>query len=70
MIIELKVSLHPGGNRTLVERKAGHVWADVLEPKGVWANNDQAQFYRVTANYIATLSQEGYQVQFQDTQLD
>jgi hypothetical protein len=69
MNIELKVSLNPEGNRTLMERKEGHGWADVLKPKGMWVNNDQAQFYRVTANYIAALSQEGYRVQFQDTQL-
>lgn len=70
MIIELKVSLHPSGNRTLIERKPGQSWTDVLEPKGVFVNNNQAQFYRVTANYIGALSQNGHQVQFQDTQLD
>lgn len=70
MNIELKVSLHPSGNRTLMERKEGHSWADVLTPKGVFANSDQAQFYRVTATYIAALSLGGYQVQFQDTPLD
>lgn len=67
MNIELKVSLHPGGNRTLMERREGRVWADVKEPKGVFANNDEAQFYRVTANYIAALSQDGHQIQFQDS---
>lgn len=53
-----------------MERKKGHIWADVLKPEGVFANSDQAQFYRVTANYIAALSQDGYQVHFQGTQLD
>ncbi|MGF6400176.1 hypothetical protein ABH905_003842 [Pseudomonas frederiksbergensis] len=48
-----------------MERKPGHHWAEVLEPKGVFTNSDQAQFYRLTASYIGTLSQEGYQVQFQ-----
>lgn len=70
MNIELKVSLHPEGNRTLMEREPGQTWSDVKEPKGVFANKDQAKFYRVTANYIGALSQNGYQVKFQDTELD
>lgn len=70
MNIELKVSLHLGGRLTLMERKDGHGWSDVLEPEGVFANSDQTQFYRVTANFIAALSQDGYHVQFEDTRLD
>lgn len=68
MSIELKVSLHPSGNRTLMARHAGAgTWADVLSPAGVFANSDPITFYRVTADYIAELSREGKKVYFQDT---
>lgn len=69
MIVELKVSLHPSGNRTLMERKPNSQWADVLEPEGVLASSNTAHFYRVTAKFIAKLSNEGFRVQLQDTQL-
>ncbi len=69
MIIEMKVSLHQTGNRTLMQRNEGEGWSDVKTPKGVWANKDTAEFYRVVANYIAELSQTGHTIHFQDTQL-
>lgn len=70
MKIILKVNLHPSGNRTLMEKKEEHGWADVKEPEGVLANSNEARFYRATANYIAGLSQDGHQVQFQDARDD
>lgn len=49
-----------------MKAKAGQ---DVLTPKGVWASDDPAEFYRVTANYIAELSKARWTVHFQDTEL-
>lgn len=70
MTIELKVSLHHSGNRTLMARKPGESWVDVKDPKALFANNDAAQFYRAAAKYIADQSQAGVCVHYQDTVLD
>lgn len=67
MNIELQVDRHPSGNLTLKQRVAGEaMWVDVLEPSGVWANSDHAEFYRVTARYIYELSAQGHKLNYRD----
>lgn len=67
MNLELQVDRHPGGRLTLKQREKGEaIWKDITEPKGVWANDDHATFYRVTARYIGELSAQGHMVNYRD----
>ncbi len=67
MTIELQVDRHPSGNLTLKQRVKGEaMWADILKPSGVWANSDHTEFYRVTARYIAELSNQGHTLSYRD----
>lgn len=65
--VELKVSWHPSGNRTLMRRPKGKdMWTDYPTGSDLLANPDMAKFYRATAQAIATLNDEGFAVKYLD----
>ena len=57
--IVVRVSRHPGGNLTLVERLVGtNEWKDAKE-KYLSANLDATSFYRTLAQRLATHAKNG-----------
>ncbi|HAS6685751.1 TPA: hypothetical protein I7272_25045 [Vibrio parahaemolyticus] len=63
--IELKVSHHPSGNRTLTESEDGSIPVDCQGD--LFTNSDIGSFYRAVAQKIADLNAEGHLVAYQDT---
>lgn len=66
MLIDLKVSRHPGGNMTLMRRDEGErTYRDCDAP--LRANSDAAEFYRAVAHMLHLLHREGHNVSYSDT---
>jgi hypothetical protein len=64
--IELKVSWHPIGRWTLMQRVRGE--ALYKDRKGVFmANADPARFYRAVAKKIARMAARGDRITYKDT---
>jgi hypothetical protein len=64
--IELKVSFHPSGRRTLMQKASeSSVFHDC--PGQLMGNLNEAEFYRSVARHIGKLSVEGYRVEYRDT---
>jgi hypothetical protein len=67
MDLELQVDRSANGRLTLKRRDVGTaMWTDITVPTGVWANDDHAVFYRVTARYLAELMDQGHKVKYRD----
>ncbi len=62
---ELKVSTHPGGNKTLMQSKNGGHFTDCRGR--MFANPDEATFYRAVACYLGELLEGGHKVRFTDS---
>lgn len=63
MKIEVQVSYHPSGNRTLMYREHGkQTWVDVQE-ESLMTCKDEAKFYRAVANWLAEKSTTGCEIQ-------
>ena len=57
--IELQVTYHPAGRRTLKERVVGEqMWIDVTT-EGFFGNMDSASFYRAVAKRLASYADDG-----------
>ena len=63
--VELKVSWHPGGSRTLMQSVNGATHKDLKGP--FFCNSDAAEFYRAVAKKIAKMAKRGDRVTFKDT---
>ena len=64
-IIQLVVDRHPGGNHTLKCRSSqAEMFVDC--EGDLFCNNNKEIFYRMVARQIAALSQQGFQVFYED----
>lgn len=66
MQIELKVSKHPSGRFTLMQRNQNDMsFSDVQEP-ALFGNDDSGQFYKAVAARLARLHAEGHDINYED----
>lgn len=66
MQIQIKVSHHPSGRYTLMQRNQNDTgFSDVQEPE-LFANDDSGRFYKAVAARLAKLHTEGHDVDYQD----
>jgi hypothetical protein len=64
----LRVSFHPSGRFTLVERSGGP--AEDVQTGDLLGNDDEASFYRAVAQHLALRASEGWKVRYEDTDVD
>ncbi len=64
--VELRVSYHPSGNRTLTEKYDDQVKKDCSGD--LFVNGDDGGFYRAVAKKIATLAAQGYVIEYEDSE--
>ncbi len=67
MKIQVKVSHHPSGRYTLMQRNQGDAgFNDVRDPTSLWGNDDEGRFYKAVAAHLARLHAEGHEVDYAD----